>query len=212
MAIEGFLLPVRFYGYDSVIYLVSALIGLAIAYKAYKLYSVSEKNQHYNLFVGFSILAVGLLTISLTSAYSYLKFFEQKELLLFNGYFDVADVGYWIYFGASFLAYWFLINMYAPDKKGVFLLSLPMTFNYYSYLNVGLFFFALYLAFRSAVSYFSNKNQNGFWVMGAFVLMAVYHAVLLFTPFFKGFYILAHVSLILSFAFLLYMLIRVNRE
>ena len=43
------LIPISFFGYDTIIYVISALIGFLIAYKAFKIYNISEKKTHFRL-------------------------------------------------------------------------------------------------------------------------------------------------------------------
>ena len=134
------LIPIRFYGYDSIIYFVSALIGFAIAYKAMKLHEISGAKPHRFLYFAFTLLSAGMLTLSATTALTYIKYFETYEFIAFNGLFDAADFGYWIYFLSSAVAYIFLIKAYSTSlskKMGIVFL---ITSNYYVYFNVLLFF------------------------------------------------------------------------
>lgn len=206
------LLPVRFYGYDSLIYLACALIGFLISYKAYKLHSITEDKRHFYLYSAFTLLSVGFLIISITSAYSYSKFFLQGQEIVFNPNFDLADMGYWIYFFSSLISYILFALMYLPEEhKSKFLLVLPISLNYYSYFNTVLLFLIAFTALRSAMNYFSKRSFNSFLVMACFISICAYHTILLFTPFHKIFYIMAHVFLIVGFLSLLTMLLKVGK-
>ncbi len=206
------LIPIRFYGYDTIIYLASALIGFAIAYKAMKLHEMSGAKPHRFLYLAFTLLSVGMLTLSATTAFTYLKYFEAHEFIAFNGLFDVADFGYWIYFLSSLVAYILLINAYSTKISEKFAIGFLITFNYYVYFNVLLFFLISFVAFKTATNYFSRKSKDAGLVAVGFVLIAAYHGLQLFTFASKLVYVLANLSLILGFLSLLIMLIRVNRH
>jgi len=204
------LIPISFFGYDTLIYIASAFIGFMIAYKAYRIYDISEKKTHFYLFSAFTILSLGFLIIALTSAFTYLNYSQTGEYPYFSPVFGVDDLGYWIYLGSSLVAYLLLSLMYLGEKKA-FLVTLPLTVNYFTYFNVVLFFFIAFIAFRSATNYFSKKTKESLLVMSSFSLIALYHLLLFFTPYSRVIYVLAHASLILGFVSLLLMLRRVGK-
>ena len=205
------LIPIRFYGYDTIIYFVSALIGFAIAYKAMKLHEISGAKPHRFLYLAFTLLSVGMLTLSATTAFTYLKYFQEHEFLAFNGLFDVADFGYWIYFLSSMLAYILLIKTYSTKLSEKFAIGFLITSNYYVYFNILLLFLISFVAFKTVANYFSRKSADSALVAAGFVLIALYHGLQLFTFADKIVYVLANISLVAGFLSLLIMLIRVNR-
>ena len=66
MAALPLIVPIRFYGFDTAIYAFAALIGFAIAYKAYRLHEFSGKKQHMCMATAFTILSMSLATLALT--------------------------------------------------------------------------------------------------------------------------------------------------
>lgn len=202
------LVPVRFYGVDTGIYIICALIGLMISYQAYKLYQLSGKKQHLYLLTAFAILGVGFLTLSLTTGYTYFRYFVQGEIFQFDPLFGIDDIGFWVYFGASFIAYLLLAAMYTSEKAKPLVPVIFITANYFAYINIFLFFLTAYIAFRAAMNYFSNKTKGSGRVMASFSLVALYHALLPFAAFSKILYVVAHASLILGFGVLWLMLSR----
>ncbi len=202
------LVPVRFYGVDTIIYIICAAIGLMISYRAYKLYQLSGKKQHFYLFTAFAILGIGFLTLTLTTGYTYFRYFVQGELYQFDPLFGIDDVGFWVYFSASFIGYALLAAMYTSEKSKLLVPAVFMTVNYFAYINIVLFFLMAYVAFRAATHYFSSKSSAGFLVMLSFVLVALYHALLPFAAFSKLIYVAAHLSLIAGFGALLLMLLK----
>jgi len=203
--------PGHFYGFDTGIYLISAIIGFAISYYAYRAYKLTDSDTHKYLFSAFSILSAGLLTMCITSAYSYALWFTTGEMSIFSPLFGIDDIGMWVHFLASFIAYAMLIMMYAPKKyRDKLLILLPIASNNFIYFNVILFFMISYVAFRSIANYLTTRKRNAMLVMVSFVLIALYHLFLMFMPFYRGFYAFAHISLIVGFLSLLYMLIKVE--
>ncbi len=201
------IVPVRFYGYDTIIYLLSAVIGLMIAHSAYKIYKLSEKKQHFYLSAAFTILGICFLTISLTSAYTYYRYFVVGDVYPFDPLFGLEDLGYWLYYIGSLVAYGLLALMYIPeDIRKKFLPAVFFTPTYFTYLNVVAFFVLAFTAFRSVSYYLHEKKRSAGLVALSFVLLTAYHALLPFAVFSKLLYVVAHVSLILSFLSLLVML------
>jgi len=212
------LIPFRFYGVDSVFYILSSLIGFFVSYYAYKLYDVTGKKSHFYFYISFILLSMALLTVGLASAYAYMNFFEHgrpggQETIIDTVAF-VDDFGYWIYYIVSLAAYALLAFSYLPDKTKAKLtpIMIPLWYTGFPYFNLLSFFLLSYTAFRSMLNYASKKNLNSFLVMSAFSLIGLYHLLLFFTSFSKTVYVAAHLSLILGFLSLLAMLMRLSRK
>ena len=205
------LIPVRFYGYDSIIYFISALIGFMITYRALKLHQFTGAPAHRNFYLSFLILSAGMLTLSLSTGYTYVKFFESHEFIAFNGAFDVSDMGYWIYFLSSLVAYIMLLGSYDKGKNPEkFAIGFLITFNYYAYFNVILFFLIALVAFRAAANSLSKKSTESRLVALGFILIALYHGLQLFTFASKIVYVLSNLALVFGFLSLLVMLLKVE--
>jgi len=208
----GVLVPFRFYGYDALIYLISAVIGLLISYRAYRLHKMSGERVHFYLYMAFAVLSVGLATLSLTSGYAYAKYFVHGEDVLFDELFDVADMGRWIYFFASLLSYGLFVLMYLPkSERDKFLIALPIGFSYLAYMHVVLFFLIGYVTLRAAFNFVSKKSLSSMLVAGGFLLISMYHASMPFTTFHRYVYVFSHVCLVSGFLCLLVMLIKVGK-
>jgi len=202
------LVPVRFFGVDTGIYIICALIALGISYQAHKLYQVSGKKQQFYLLTAFAILGIGFLTLTLTTGYTYFNYYAQGQISQFDPLFGIDDVGFWVYFASSFVAYFLLAAMYTGEKAKPLAPAIFVTVSYFSYINIALFFLMAYVAFRAAMHYFSNKSRSSFLVMLSFLLVTLYHALLPFAAFSKILYVAAHVSLIAGFGALWYMLVK----
>lgn len=218
MALEHVLVPYLFLGFDTVVYFIAAVIGFMIAYNASKVYEISSKRSHMYLSYGFTILSIGFLILAISSGYTYttMKFTNQvTELPLFNNVFDVYDMGYWIYYGASIVAYLMFIMMYLPgsakDNKKLFFI-LPYWFIFFPYFHLISIFLISYVAFKSASNYFNKKSKGSFFVMCAFTCLALFHLLMLFASLEKIIYVFAHAFLILGALSLLMVLTRVSKK
>lgn len=205
------LIPMKFYGFDSVTYTAAAIIGFFVSYYAFKLYSITSKRQHRHLYWSFILLSMGLLTVAIASWFNYFNFELYAGKYLLDEAVFVDDLAYWIYYFCSFIAYLSLAMMYIPEKSFP-IMFLPPWYKGFSYFNLGSFFVLSYVIFRSIANFFSHKNLNSFLVMSSFSLIGLYHLLLLFTSFSKFVYVAAHIFLGLGFFSFLIMLIRVSRK
>ena len=220
------LIPVRFYGLDSIMYVVSAIIGFFVSYYAYRLYDITSKKSHFYFFMSFTVLSMSLLIVGITSGFAYLNYFVYHQTPpLLDALASVDDFGYWIYYIASFAAYCLLAYTYLPERVK-FPIMIPFWYSAFPYFNVLSLFLVSYVAFRSFVNFITKKTLNSWLVTLAFVGIGLYHFFLLFTSFGnivyltptfsfiagKFLYILAHLSLMGGFLSLLVMLVRVNRS
>jgi len=207
------LIPTRFYGFDSVMYIASAIIGFLVSYYAYKVFDVSGKRQHYLFYLSFVILSMGLLTLGLSSLNTYISYFVYNEsgATPVDTIRYVDDFVYWIYYGCSIVAYAMLAFAYLPEKKEMlFPILLPFWYTGFPYFNIVSFFLLSYTIFRSALNFVDNKNLNTLFVMLAFALIGSYHMLLFFTSYSKIIYVIAHFCLSLGFLSLLIMLVRIS--
>ncbi|HKZ45479.1 MAG TPA: hypothetical protein VJ343_02125 [archaeon] len=205
------LIPVRFYGFDSVMYFASAIIGFLISYYSFKLFKITSKKHHLYLYSGFTILSMGLLALAITTTYVYLNYYEQNQFTFFDTILYADDFGYWIYYMSSFMAYVLFVLMYVSEDLGVPIL-IPAWYKGFPYFHIVSFFLLSYVVFRNATNYAMKRNKNSLLVTLGFGLIAGYHFLLFFTSFSKIVYVIAHLSLLLGFSSLLLMLIRVTRK
>ena len=220
------LIPVRFYGFDSIMYIASAIIGFFVSYYAYRLFDISSKKSHFYFFMSFTILSMALMVIGITSGLAYLNYFiyhTTPPLLDALAYVD--DFGYWIYYIASFAAYCLLAYTYLPERVK-FPILIPFWYSAFPYFNVISLFLLSYITFRCLINYVTKRTLNSLLVALAFTGIILYHFFLLFTSIStivyltsnfsfilgKFLFILAHLSLMTGFLSLLAMLIRVNRS
>ena len=205
------LIPIRFYGFDSVMYFVSAIIGFLVSFYAFRLFELTEKKFHFFLYLGFTVISMGLLTIAITSGYVYMNYFLSGQYIGTDPYSSVDDFGYWIYYATSLIGYGILSMIYLPEKTKFFPLLIPVWYKGFPYFQIFAFFLLSYVVFRSAVNFARKKSLNTFLVFSAFGLIGLYHLLLFFTAFSKILYVLGHFSLLAGFLALLIVLLRVRK-
>jgi hypothetical protein len=218
MAIEHVLVPYSFLGFDTIVYLIAAVIGFLVAYNASKVFGITSKRSHMFLSYGFTILSIGFLILAVSSGYTYanMRFSNQTtEMQLFAPAFDVYDFGYWIYYAASIVAYIMFIMMYLPgsskgDKRLFFIL--PYWFVFFPFFQLISLLLISYVAFRSAANYFEKRSRGSLFVMTGFACFAVFHLLMLFAAFGKVIYVVAHAFLIIGALSLLMVLTRAGRK
>jgi len=206
------LIPAWFYGFDSAMYLVSAIIGFLVSFYAFRLFELTQKKFHFYLYLGFTVLSMGLLTIAITSGYVYLDYFRTGQYIGSDPYSSVDDFGYWIYYAASLVGYALLTMIYLPEKAKFLPLLIPVWTKGFPYFQILSFFLLSYITFRSVINFVKKKNLNTFLVFLAFGGIALYHLLLFFTFFGKIIYVVAHFSLLAGFVSLLIMLLRVRKK
>jgi len=206
------LIPMRFYGFDTLIYLVGAAICLLIAYKATRLYKYTLKRQHFYLASAFTLLGAALATLTLTTAYTYYNMEYVGGISFFDQFFNVDDVGFWIYYVSAFLAYGLLIMMYMPEKRAAFAPVILFSARYFEYFNIILFFMMALVAFRATTNYLAKKSRPAMLVAAGFILLAAYHAIMPFAAFSKTAYVVAHCAHIAGYASLLLMLLSTGKK
>ncbi len=201
------LVPAWFFGFDSLMYLLSAAIGFLVSFHAFKLYNMTSKKSHFYLHASFAALGMGLLILGVTTVFSITFLSASMQA---DAYSWVDDFGFWIYYASSLFAYGLLLMMYLPEKMR-FPIFLPLWFNMFPYFQVLSLFMLSYVIFKSASNYMLNRNANSLLVMLAFALIGAYHLLSLFTSLNYMIYVLAEVSLLSGFVSLLIMLTRVNK-
>lgn len=229
------IIPVWFYGFDAFMYFVSSLIGFLLSFYFYKIYSLSSEKRHMYLYLGFLLLSLGLLNLTITDTYSYTAFMSCKKscvLGIIDNAFSLEDFAYLAYFGLSLLAYTLFLFAYnvetfkyskilIPLFIGYLLLilftlpnneSLHLWTSYHEYFHLIAFLMTAFVAFRNLLNYNEKKSQNSFLVVLSFSLMALFHLFHLFAFVSGWMYVLAHLSMLTGFCTLLAMVARVKNK
>lgn len=228
-----FIIPLWFYSFDPPMYVASALIGFLLSFYFHRIYSISRDKKHMYLQMGFLLLSISLLTVGMANAYVYFAFSQCQHsctLGFFDNVFSLDDYAYFIYFGLSIFAYLLFWIAYKPRNSGhskMLMLALlaylllvallpPVSVGstawheYYGYFNLTAFVILLFISFRSAVNYIDKRTASSLFVMLSFGFISLSHLIRLFSSFNELMYVLAHISLLIGFGFLLIMVSRRN--
>jgi len=216
---SNIIIPQWFYGIDSIVSVVSALVGFAVSFNFFKLQRISKSKNHLYLHYGFALLSMSLLLMGVVSGFSYLRHLyptqtETNVLGLFDEQVSIEDVGMWIYYISSILAYLTFLVAYKPrfEKDDFSMLLLPVwQIGYKSFHMFSLFVLA-YVVFRAGMNYTMNKNKTSGLVLFAFTCMWLYHLMLFMTSFSGLTYVIAHLLLITGFSAFWLMLRSVQKK
>lgn len=229
------LIPSWFYSIDSVMYLISAIVGFIISYYFHRIYAISSEKKHMYLHLGFAVLSIAFLIISIASLSSYTAYAKCGNgctLGLLDNVFSFEDFSYLLYYGLSFIAYVFFVIAYTDEyenfsKKFIPLFIvyvallfaiIPLTgskllwFSYNEYFNLTAFILLIFIAFKNFVNYEEKKATNSLIVTAAFGFMSLFHLLHLFVFANEWVYVFAHIFLLIGFVALLIMIIRVKHK
>ncbi len=206
------LIPIWFYSYSAVAYGVAALISFLIGLFSYRFYKISSSRKNLIFTTSFLLLGIAFTTLTIASSYTY--FYRPY----FREYQNLNEVNYKsfnLYYVLSTLAYLLLVMLYLPKKylpSGFFILYVDLwyidssTFHAFSMILIG------FVLLRNFMNLLKKKNTNSLLVLFCFVMIELFHLLLLLLPFSVTFYLTAHALLATGFGSLLIMFIRVSRR
>jgi hypothetical protein len=187
------------------------------------------------LYLGFLLLSFGLLSLSITSIYSYTTFWQCRNrpcvLGMLDQAFGLEDFSYLLYFGLSVLAYTLFMLAYIPKNFKipnlplyVFLIFFFIIFitlpiesgevdwsSYNGFFNLASFLMLVFVSFMSIANFSENKGLNPFLVTTAFILLSLFHLLHLFSFVSGWVYVSAHIAMLISFTLLLSVVIGIVR-
>lgn len=213
------LIPMQLYGFDLIAYLVAAVTCSIITFYSFKLYKMSDSKEHFKLLVGFFALTLGFILISIISTYAYIVFLSCVESCpteVLQPVFNVAYVGYVIFYLILLGAYFAFASMYLPKKlKFPAVLLLPLSLGMakmFPYFHVIALLLLAFIIFHNIKNYIRRKSRYNFLVTVAFGLLSIYHLLLLLIPLNENLYIVAQLSLLFSYITFLFMIYQVRRK
>jgi hypothetical protein len=231
------IIPVWFYGFDAVMYLISSFIGFLLSFYFHKIYSLSSEKRHLYLFWGFLLLSFGLLSLSVTDIYSYTTFWQCRppspcNLGILDEAFDIESFSYFLYFGLSIIAYALLMLAYIPQKFKiqnlpiwllsiyflVVLVTLPLGrgevvwYSYDQFFNLIAFLMMVFVSFINFINFSENKSMDSFLVTMSFLFLSLFHLLHIFSFISGWMYVFAHMAMIVSFLSILSVIARVKKK
>ena len=204
-------IPEWFFGIHSAVYIICAMIGFLVSFYSYRSYILTKQKNHHYLYLSFASLSMGFLILGVIELYSYLSI-SQGMMEMFTTYSSFRDFGIWIYYACSIISYSLLCLIYLPKEIKILPLFLPMWWKGFPYFHVISLFLMSYVIFRSTANWFVKRTTNTMLVFISFLLIGMYHLMLFFTSFSEWLFVGAHISLILGFISLFWMIFRVSRK
>ncbi|MCX6822311.1 MAG: hypothetical protein NTW30_06060 [Candidatus Aenigmarchaeota archaeon] len=203
------LIPIWFYAITSIIYSAFVVTDFIICYLGYKSYRVTSKKSFLLLSVSFLIFGLGFLALAFTDIYIYttLELYGSSTISL-----NLLNYqGFSMYYALSLISYVLLVLMYLPEKiKKLFVIYVPIWYASSVNFHIISIILILYVVFQCILNSIKKRSLNSYLVTFAFIALAVFHLLLIFTPFSQSMYIFANLFLLVGFLSLLYMLVRVN--
>jgi hypothetical protein len=230
------IIPLWFYGFDSVMYILSSMVGFVLSFFFYNIHSLTKENRHKYLYTGFLLLSIGLLSIGVGSAYSYVSFKKCVSLCslgLMDNVFSIEDFSYFIYFAFSMIAYLMFILTYKDEKIkkstnlliavfiGITIFILGFMFinrnyqfwySYSQYFHMSALILIGFVVFRTTVNYYDKRSTSTMLVMLSFIFIFLFHLLYLFSFVTAWPYAVSHFSLLFGFSTLLVMLLKANKK
>jgi len=203
--------PSWFFGFGAFMEFIAFAIAIAIANQALKGYRLSKEKTLLYLNLSFVLIGAGLLVDGLASLIVFVTGAHRGFLYPFA-------VGYTIYFFAQVIAYGLLVYAYVYQAREIgagpaLIAAVPfLFFARNAVTELILIFLLVYIATQTGNNYSLNKGTNALLVFGAFVTLSIAHVFFLIFTVDRIFYPLAHITQLLGFLLLLWMLLRVNRQ
>lgn len=229
--------PVWFYGVDPALHFAGAAIAFLLSFYFHKIYALSRDKKHMYLHMGFLLLAISSLALTITDTYNYVAFTRcQNEGDCILGYTDnllsLEDFSYFLYFGLSITAYMLFLFAYWPAGIAfsrlfilaffIYLFVVPLVlpapggstigFAYFEYLNLVAFIILAFISFRNAINYAEKKTSGSLFVVFSFGFISLAHLFLLFSSLNGLMYMLYHISLLIGFGSLLMMVLTAENK
>lgn len=235
------LIPLWFYAFSSLTYILASLVGILLAYFSFKLYNLTGRREQRFLFYAMASITLGFTILSIANVYGYFNFQHCFPVCQFDvtdpNYTFVIKSGNYIYYLTNLVGYILLALTYLKSIRIEKLLSKIPRFYLVLPINMGLliqtlqhgfhypfdnFVFQLfhllsivilsYINFNTITNYLVLKTKYSFPVMVGFLFIGSYHFLMALTPFKPIVFAAAHLSLLAGLVSLLYMLIQVNRR
>ncbi|MBI4010401.1 MAG: hypothetical protein HY361_04420 [Candidatus Aenigmarchaeota archaeon] len=228
------LIPIWFYVFSSLTYVLAAVVGNLLTYFAFKLYNFTGKREQKFLAYAMGFITLGFIILSAANVYGYFNFQHCFPVCQFDvtdpNYTLVIKAGNYAYYFTSLIGYILLSMTYLKSIKidkffGIMPLNIAVfvqTLNngfLYPFDNLVFQLFHLiaivilaYINFNTITNYLVLKTKNSFPVMLGFLFIGSYHFLMALTPFKPIIFAAAHLSLLAGLVSLLWMLVQVNRR
>ncbi len=207
------LIPLEFYAIASSIYAIAFLVNMLVALKAFRAFTLLKNKRMLTLCVGFSFLSISFLGTLFASSLTFLKSYVPSLGMSIN---LVNFQGFNFYYTLSTIAYLFLALTYTeiPEwvRKLKFVFFVPLWYannEVFHWLSLVLL---SYVVLQNFLSWIKRRRFLQTNTILAFVMLLLYHLMLVLTKFSIVSYLLAHIFLLAGSLLLAYNLSQVFKD
>jgi len=214
--------PIWFFGYDSILDLISFLITILIGFYSYRIYKLTGKKSYFFLYLAFLLLSIALVVKSFANLSLYFDLLHKigvKDTRLFG--YQMAALGLFGYVLLTLLGYIILIalTLKLKGKRIIsllfFLVILTILLAKNSFMFFHLISFALLLLYVTPYfydNYSKVKNIKALLVFLCFFFLSFGHLFLSLVFYSNQFYVLGIILQLAGFLMLLVNLILVFKK
>lgn len=227
------LIPIWFFEFSFAMHFLATVIGIFLSYFSFKLFRYTRKRIHLFLSLAFIFITIGFAILAISNVASLFHFENCETGCTVN---SLEPVFNWIVFGnygyyvTSLIGYFlFVFSYFEIGKKRkklfTFLQVISTTFffrpppqvlypfepRFFQPFHAISAIILLAIVLQTFSIYKKTKLKLSLIVALAFVAILFYHVLMFAIPFSPIFFALAHISLLVGFSSLLYMLIKVNK-
>ncbi|MBI0582340.1 MAG: hypothetical protein JET69_04920 [Methanomassiliicoccales archaeon] len=182
--------PRWFLPYDAAFQLITALVALAVAVYALRGYQWVKEKTLYALFLAFTLLSAALLINSITLSYTYIVGIPYAH---FPQNVSGADIGFWIYYIISIMAFIILVYAYASRLREASIAIASMLImgqkvvggsllGVSPYMEMVLVALLVIIVLAQVVHLAVKRNWHSVTVTASFSLVLISHILILFSP------------------------------
>jgi hypothetical protein len=217
--IYSYIIPPWFIGFDIIIQFLFAIVSIAVAVYAYKVYKISKEKNIEQFSLGFLFISISYILMALVTLFIYFQISGGPREIAIEHLQLTGLVGLILYMSLFIIG---LINLFwvnnKKNKKETYfliiilgLLAVFTNFNYIAAFHLTASIILLFINFHYAKDYIKNKNHKTLLVFIAFIFLFLGHAEFLF-PVTYSEYVIAHLLELVSYTLILVSLIRTLRK
>lgn len=213
--INSYIIPNWFIGFGILMDILFAIVSIAVAIFAYKIYKVSKEESVKKFSIGFLFISISYLFLSLTSLFLINQLTGDDRVLNFATLQTTGLIGLFLYmiFFIAGLVTIFYANIKSNKTESYFLmlilgiLAVFTNINDIAAFHITSSFLLLFINYHYFKEYVINKNKKTLLVFIAFIFLLLSHFVFIFPVTYEE-YVIAHVLELVSYSLILFSLIK----
>ena len=214
--INSYVIPRWFTGFDIVMELLFAIVCIAVAVFAYKIYKISKEKNIRLFSIGFLLIAVSYIVHALINIYITSEIVSEGPREIIIEHLQLAALLGLILYMSIFIVGLITIfySNHRCNKNSSFylllvlgLLAVLTDFNYIASFHITSTVILLFINFHYATDYIKYKNHKTLYVFIAFIFLLLSHAVFIL-PVSLPEYVIAHFLELVAYSLILFSLIK----